>query len=56
MRHPTRLELLTSGSRNTLLSLETSMDIIEDIWDALLHAVEKRSPPPRTSIDLLAAL
>ncbi|GBM51411.1 hypothetical protein AVEN_203755-1 [Araneus ventricosus] len=32
------------------------MNIIEDIRDALLHAVEKRSPPPRTSIDLLTAL
>ncbi|GBO07046.1 hypothetical protein AVEN_118296-1 [Araneus ventricosus] len=32
------------------------MNIIEDIWDALLHVVEKRSPPPRTSIDLLTAL
>ncbi|GBL78167.1 hypothetical protein AVEN_42746-1 [Araneus ventricosus] len=31
-------------------------DIIEDIRDALLHAVEKRSPPPRTPIDLLTAL
>ncbi|GBN48001.1 hypothetical protein AVEN_169808-1 [Araneus ventricosus] len=30
-------------------------NIIEDIWDALLH-VEKRSPPPRTSMDLLTAL
>ncbi|GBM79294.1 hypothetical protein AVEN_92051-1 [Araneus ventricosus] len=32
------------------------MNIIEDIRDALLHAVEKRSPPPRTPIDLLTAL
>ncbi|GBL83717.1 hypothetical protein AVEN_132631-1 [Araneus ventricosus] len=32
------------------------MNIIEDIWDALLHAVEKRSPPPRTPMDLLTAL
>ncbi|GBN52036.1 hypothetical protein AVEN_146248-1 [Araneus ventricosus] len=32
------------------------MNIIEDIRDALLHAVEKRSPPPRTSMDLLTAL
>ncbi|GBL84863.1 hypothetical protein AVEN_93885-1 [Araneus ventricosus] len=31
-------------------------NIIEDIWDALLHAVEKRSPPPRTPMDLLTAL
>ncbi|GBO30159.1 Transposable element Tcb2 transposase [Araneus ventricosus] len=30
--------------------------IIEDIRDALLHAVENRSPPPRTSVDLLTAL
>ncbi|GBN03619.1 hypothetical protein AVEN_206130-1 [Araneus ventricosus] len=32
------------------------MNIIEDIWDALLHVVEKRSPPPRTPMDLLTAL
>ncbi|GBN92609.1 hypothetical protein AVEN_36592-1 [Araneus ventricosus] len=32
------------------------MNIIEDIWDALLHAVEKRSPPPRTPMDLLTVL
>ncbi|GBO30565.1 hypothetical protein AVEN_158536-1 [Araneus ventricosus] len=27
------------------------MNIIEDIRDALLHAVENRSPPPRTPMD-----
>ncbi|GBO10720.1 hypothetical protein AVEN_250135-1 [Araneus ventricosus] len=32
------------------------MKIIEDIRDALIHAVEKRSPPPRTPMDLLIAL
>ncbi|GBO35721.1 hypothetical protein AVEN_152046-1 [Araneus ventricosus] len=32
------------------------MNIIEDIWDDLLHVVEKRSPPSRTSMDLLTAL
>ncbi|GBO04080.1 hypothetical protein AVEN_90664-1 [Araneus ventricosus] len=32
------------------------MKIIEDIRDALLHAVEKRSPPPRTPMDLSTAL
>ncbi|GBN40406.1 hypothetical protein AVEN_51954-1 [Araneus ventricosus] len=32
------------------------MNIIEDIRDALLHAVEKRSSPPRTPMDLLTAL
>ncbi|GBN81596.1 Glycine receptor subunit alpha-3, partial [Araneus ventricosus] len=32
------------------------MNIIEDIWDALLHAVEKRSPPSRTLMDLLTTL
>ncbi|GBM78532.1 hypothetical protein AVEN_244615-1 [Araneus ventricosus] len=32
------------------------MNIIEDIRDALLHAVEKRSPPPCTPMDLLTAL
>ncbi|GBL99748.1 hypothetical protein AVEN_249775-1 [Araneus ventricosus] len=42
-----------------LIRLETAlteMNIIEDIRDALLHAVEKRSPPPRTPMDLLTAL
>ncbi|GBO06826.1 hypothetical protein AVEN_107648-1 [Araneus ventricosus] len=37
-------------------SKSPDMNIIEDIWDALLHAVEKRSPPPRTPMDLLTAL
>ncbi|GBN67747.1 hypothetical protein AVEN_164438-1 [Araneus ventricosus] len=32
------------------------MSIIEDIRDALLHGIEKRSPPPRTAVDLLTAL
>ncbi|GBN63189.1 hypothetical protein AVEN_236065-1 [Araneus ventricosus] len=32
------------------------MNIIEDIWDALLHAVEKRSPPSRTPMDFLTTL
>ncbi|GBM74924.1 hypothetical protein AVEN_173343-1 [Araneus ventricosus] len=32
------------------------MNIIEVIRDALLHSVEKRSPPPRTPMDLLTAL
>ncbi|GBN52123.1 hypothetical protein AVEN_235828-1 [Araneus ventricosus] len=32
------------------------MNINEDIWDALLHVVENRSPPPRTSMDLLTTL
>ncbi|GBO05869.1 hypothetical protein AVEN_46781-1 [Araneus ventricosus] len=32
------------------------LNIIENIQDALLHAVEKRSPPPRTPMDLLTAL
>ncbi|GBO06920.1 hypothetical protein AVEN_148842-1 [Araneus ventricosus] len=34
----------------------TEMNIIEDIREALLHVVEKRSPPPRTPMDLLTAL
>ncbi|GBO02640.1 hypothetical protein AVEN_202663-1 [Araneus ventricosus] len=34
----------------------TEMNITEDVRDALLHAVEKRSPPPRTPMDLLTAL
>ncbi|GBM27644.1 hypothetical protein AVEN_49950-1 [Araneus ventricosus] len=32
------------------------MNIIEDIRDALLHAIEKRSAPSRTPMDLLIAL
>ncbi|GBN80466.1 hypothetical protein AVEN_114159-1 [Araneus ventricosus] len=32
------------------------MHIIEDIWDALLHAVENRSLPPRSPMDLWTAL
>ncbi|GBN85236.1 hypothetical protein AVEN_169819-1 [Araneus ventricosus] len=32
------------------------MNIIEDIRDALLHAVVKRYPPTRTPMDLLTAL
>ncbi|GBO03734.1 hypothetical protein AVEN_260224-1 [Araneus ventricosus] len=32
------------------------MNITEDIRDCLLYAVENRSPPPRTPIDLLTAL
>ncbi|GBM96094.1 hypothetical protein AVEN_212490-1 [Araneus ventricosus] len=32
------------------------INIIEDIRDALLYAVEKRPPPPRTPMDLLTAL
>ncbi|GBL60801.1 hypothetical protein AVEN_70676-1 [Araneus ventricosus] len=32
------------------------INIIGDIRDALLHAVEKRSPLPRTPMDLLTAL
>ncbi|GBN89856.1 Acyl-CoA synthetase family member 2, mitochondrial [Araneus ventricosus] len=34
----------------------TEMNIIEDIQDALLHAVENRSPPPRTPMDLWTVL
>ncbi|GBN73769.1 hypothetical protein AVEN_204609-1 [Araneus ventricosus] len=32
------------------------MNIIDDIRDALLHDVEKRSPPPGTPMDLLTSL
>ncbi|GBN49567.1 hypothetical protein AVEN_58714-1 [Araneus ventricosus] len=32
------------------------MNIIEDIRDALIHAVENRSPPPRTPMDLWIVL
>ncbi|GBO02221.1 hypothetical protein AVEN_16174-1 [Araneus ventricosus] len=34
----------------------SEMNIIEDIRDALLHAVEKRYPLPCTPMDLLTAL
>ncbi|GBO04244.1 hypothetical protein AVEN_212189-1 [Araneus ventricosus] len=34
----------------------TEMNITEDIRDALLHAVENRSPPPLTPMDLWTAL
>ncbi|GBO42252.1 hypothetical protein AVEN_134762-1 [Araneus ventricosus] len=33
-----------------------NMNIIEDIRDALLHAVENRSQPPRTPMDLWTVL
>ncbi|GBM33188.1 hypothetical protein AVEN_251606-1 [Araneus ventricosus] len=32
------------------------MNIIEDIWGAFLHAVENRSPPPRTPMDVWTVL
>ncbi|GBM11976.1 hypothetical protein AVEN_209660-1 [Araneus ventricosus] len=32
------------------------MNILKDIRDALLHAVENRSPPPRTPMDLWIVL
>ncbi|GBO07472.1 hypothetical protein AVEN_91258-1 [Araneus ventricosus] len=32
------------------------MNITEDIRDALLHALENRSPPPRTPVDLWTVL
>ncbi|GBN57718.1 hypothetical protein AVEN_151350-1 [Araneus ventricosus] len=46
----TTIGLLMTG--NTL----PEMNIIEEIRDALLHAVEKRSPPLQTPVDLLTAL
>ncbi|GBM77189.1 hypothetical protein AVEN_249798-1 [Araneus ventricosus] len=42
-----------------LIRLETTlteMNIIEDIRDALLHAVKNRSPPPQNPMDLWAVL
>ncbi|GBN73030.1 hypothetical protein AVEN_36796-1 [Araneus ventricosus] len=44
-----------------LICLETSltgtdMNIIEPIWDAFQRAVQKRSPPPRTPMDLRTVL
>ncbi|GFR19908.1 hypothetical protein TNCT_623251 [Trichonephila clavata] len=62
MRHPTCPELLQSGCRSTLLSLDTSadhqipdMNVIEYIWDALQRAVQQRSPL-LTSTDLRTTL
>ncbi|GBM71352.1 hypothetical protein AVEN_4660-1 [Araneus ventricosus] len=61
MRHSTRRELLPSGFRNTFLTLDTSIGHLnplkdEDIRDALLHAVENKSPPPRNPMDLWTVL
>ncbi|GBN59124.1 hypothetical protein AVEN_213396-1 [Araneus ventricosus] len=38
------------------LPISPEMNITEDIRDALLHAVENRSPPPRTPMDLWTVL
>ncbi|GBM64553.1 hypothetical protein AVEN_232732-1 [Araneus ventricosus] len=47
----------SSDFRHLHLVLKSlDMNIIEDIWDALIHAVEERSPPPRTPMDLLIVL
>ncbi|GBL72264.1 hypothetical protein AVEN_115228-1 [Araneus ventricosus] len=52
-----RLETTLTGDRHFHWSPKSpEMNIIEDIREALLHAVEKRSPPPRTPMDLLTAL
>ncbi|GBL95505.1 hypothetical protein AVEN_54111-1 [Araneus ventricosus] len=58
-----RLETTLTGDKylSILLFLNwppksPELNIIEDIQDALLHGVEKRSPPPRTRMDLLTAL
>ncbi|GBM29274.1 hypothetical protein AVEN_155227-1 [Araneus ventricosus] len=37
-------------------SKSPEMNITNDIRDALLHAFEKRSPPPRTPMDLWTVL
>ncbi|GBM17148.1 hypothetical protein AVEN_251058-1 [Araneus ventricosus] len=54
-----RFQLYRTDARVRTLPLapkSQEMNIIEDIRDALLHAVENRSPPPRTPMDLLTAL
>ncbi|GBN25941.1 hypothetical protein AVEN_273342-1 [Araneus ventricosus] len=52
-----RLETTLTGDRHFHWPPKSpEMNIIEDIRDALLHAVEKRSPPPRTPMDSLTAL
>ncbi|GBL76368.1 hypothetical protein AVEN_53153-1 [Araneus ventricosus] len=52
-----RLETTLTGERHFHWpSKSPEMNIIEDIRDALRHAVEKRSPPPRTPMDLLTVL
>ncbi|GBL84885.1 hypothetical protein AVEN_200201-1 [Araneus ventricosus] len=43
-------------SRFQLYRTDAQMNIIEDIRDALLHVLEKRSLPPRTPMDFLTAL
>ncbi|GBO30053.1 hypothetical protein AVEN_218946-1 [Araneus ventricosus] len=52
-----RFQLYRTDARTLPLPPKSpDMNIIEDIWDALLHTVEKRSPQPRTPMDLLTAL
>ncbi|GBO38739.1 hypothetical protein AVEN_57267-1 [Araneus ventricosus] len=52
-----RLQEFSSDFRHFHLPPKsTEMNIIEDIRDALLHAVENRSPPPRTPMDLWTVL
>ncbi|GBN06745.1 hypothetical protein AVEN_266954-1 [Araneus ventricosus] len=52
-----RLETTLTGGRQFHWPPKSpEMNIIEDIRDALLHAVEKRSPPPRIPMDLFTAL
>ncbi|GBN86918.1 hypothetical protein AVEN_239516-1 [Araneus ventricosus] len=52
-----RLETTLTGDRHFHSPPKSpEMNIIEDIRDALLHAVENRSPSPRTPMDLLTAL
>ncbi|GBO03719.1 hypothetical protein AVEN_253218-1 [Araneus ventricosus] len=54
-----RFQLYQADARVRTLPLppkSPDINIIEDIWGDLVHAVEKRSPPPRTPMDLLTAL
>ncbi|GBL96976.1 hypothetical protein AVEN_182550-1 [Araneus ventricosus] len=52
-----RLETTLTGDRHFHWPPKSpEMNIIEDIRDALLHAVENRSPPPRTPMDLWTVL
>ncbi|GBN13771.1 hypothetical protein AVEN_258097-1 [Araneus ventricosus] len=50
------LQQLSSCVTGWIFTSKLEMNIIEDIRDALLHAVEKRSPRPSTPMDLLTAL
>ncbi|GBM70539.1 hypothetical protein AVEN_47655-1 [Araneus ventricosus] len=60
VRHPTRQEWLQEHSSDFRHShcppKSPDMNIIEPLWVALQCAVQKRSPPPDTLMDLRTAL